>query len=440
MSSLRRSTQHPHYAAWLFAILLAVGVCAAWFVMSHTPEFSREAVVRAGVGQDLLMGLPRGRQGLVGSFGWAPLPTLLGLPMLRLPEPFGGLYAFTFMALAAAAALCAFLNEWLKRCGVRGGVRFAVTLVVFLSPALLQPAMRGESGPFFALLSAATVVFLLHWWETEQLRSLAYVAVTVALAVLTRYQGLLLFLAAFLVLLLHLLLRPPRKNYAEATLIIFLIPPLYAAALWLTANWLLMGDALFFLRGITGAPWSSRDFLMLLTDGVDWRLVLILSGLPLLAWAARRIAHEGRALWIGLPALAASLLLWWGGAVQAPGRIPPADAELAQVVAHINSVRRHDWVVVSGYRGYEIANGMPAHGRGHLQHVLSFYLDPVLRDTVRRRTYLLVPAPEGLDRWEDINLKFPRLYSQGAPFVVYEKAWPHWRLFRIVRVDETDRR
>jgi hypothetical protein len=440
MSVALRSAQPPRYAAWLFVILLAVGLGAAWYVMSRTPDFSREAVIRAGVGHDLLNGLPRGRQGLVGSFGWAPMPTLMGLPMLRLPEPFGGLYAFTFMAMAAVAALCAFLNEWLRRCGVRGGVRFAVTLIVFLSPAIRQPAMHGGSGPFFALMGMATMVFLLHWWETEQLRSLAYLAVTVAVAVLTRYQGLILFLGALVVVLVHLLLRPARKHYAEATLIIFLIPPLYAIGLWMTANWLIMGDAFFFLRGLAEAVRSPAGLLELLAEGVDWRLVTVLTALPLLAWALYRGTRGSRALWLGLPTLAASFVLWSGGVVGATPRPTPADAELAQVVAHVNSVRRHDWVIVSGYRGYEVAEALPGHGRGQLQHVLSFYLDPVLRDTVRRRTYLLVPKPEGADRWEDINLKYPRLYAQGGAFTVYEKTWPHWRLLRIVRVDETDRR
>lgn len=440
MSIPLRSTQHAHYAGWLFAILVVIGLSGAWFVMSHNPDFSREAAIRAGVGQDLLKGFPRGRQGLVGSFAWAPLPTLMGLPMLRLPEPFGDLYAFTFMAMAAAAGLCAFLNEWFRRCGVRGGVRFAVTVVVFLSPAIQQPAMRGDSGPLFALLAMATMVFLLHWWETEQLRSLAYLAVTVALAVLTRYQGLLLFLAALAAVVLHLALRPPRKNYAEATLIIFLVPPLYAAGLWLAANWLIMGDALFFVRGIAAAGASPGGWADLLTVGVEWRLVLVLAALPLLVWVPYRLARGGRALWIGLPALGFSFLLWWGGTALTPLRVSPADAELSQVVAHINSVRRHDWVVVSGYRGYEVADGMPGRGRGHLQHVLSFYLDPILRDTVQRRTYLLAPKPEGIDRWEDLNLKYPHLYAEGAPFTVFEKSWPHWRLYRVVRVDETDRR
>ncbi len=440
MSVPSRSAQPPRYALWLFVVLLVVGLGAAWYVMSRSPDFSREAVIRAGVGQDLLAGLPRGRQGLVGSLGWAPLPTLMGLPLLRLPEPFGNLYAFTFMAVAAAAGLCAFLNEWLRRCGVRGGVRFAVTLVVFLSPAIQHPAMMGSSGPFFALMVMATVIFLLHWWETEQLRSLAYLAVTVALAVLTRHQGLLLFIGALLVVLAHLALRPARRNYAEATLIIFLVPPLYAALLWLATNWLIMGDALFFLRGLRTAGASWGEALALLSEGVDWRLALTLAALPLLAWVVYRGARGRRALWVGLPTLAASFLLWWGEGAPEILRPTPADEELAQVVAHLNSVRRHDWVVVSGYRGYEVASAMPGRGRAQLQHVLSFYLDPVLRDTVRRRTYLLVPEPTGADRWEDINLTIPRLYDEGAPFTVYEKSWNHWRLLRVVRVDETDRR
>ena len=111
----------------LFLTLAAAGAAVTWMLMrerANAPRgpganFCREAVVRAGVGHDLLTGVTRGRQGLVGSLYWAPLPTLLALPLLPPTAPFGEAWAFTAMALLGAAFFCAFLNVWLRHCGTR---------------------------------------------------------------------------------------------------------------------------------------------------------------------------------------------------------------------------------------------------------------------------------------------------------------------------------
>ncbi len=422
----------------LFLLLVLIGAAAGRTALRRAPEFSREAVIRTGVANDLLIGEARGRQGLIGSLYWAPLPTLLAMPLIRLPAPFGGEWAFVVMAMLAAAFLCAFLAVWLRRTGLPALAAAAVATALFCSPPILQPLLQGSSAPLFGLLTMAGVIFLLHWWESGELRSLAYLSLTVMLVMLTRYQGALLFLLALAVVLLHLRLSRKRPHYAEATLTVFVTPPLYALATWAVANWLIMGDPFYFLRGLAVNRQTGSDWLALLTDGCDWPCALCLSLVPLLAWLVARLLPQQRALWTRLPVFAAALLLWSGKVECASLRVTPADRELPQVVSYLNAEHQGDWIVVAGYRGYEVARLMRDNGGAGLQHSLSFYLDQVLERTHSRRVFLLIPQPQGADRWEDINMRYPDLFDTDATFTSHEKSWPHWRLVRIVRLDEAD--
>ena len=65
-------------------------------------------------------------------------------------------------------------------------------------------------------------------------------------------------------------------------------------------------------------------------------------------------------------------------------------------------------------------------------------LDQALEETRGKALYLLVPEPEGIDRWEDVNLKHPGIFRNGARGVVFEKAWKYWTLWRVVRLDTQD--
>ena len=67
-----------------FAVTLAALLAAAWYI-HRPPTVSEEAVSRAGVASDLLAGRVEGRQGLIGSLKWPPLPTMLALPLVKVP-------------------------------------------------------------------------------------------------------------------------------------------------------------------------------------------------------------------------------------------------------------------------------------------------------------------------------------------------------------------
>ena len=59
---------------YVFFLVVLTGLLAVVFF--YRVGVSQEAVVRVGVGSALLAGLVEGRQGLIGSLKWPPLPTL----------------------------------------------------------------------------------------------------------------------------------------------------------------------------------------------------------------------------------------------------------------------------------------------------------------------------------------------------------------------------
>ena len=113
----------------LFLLVLAVFGVILVKVNGDGHLSCREAVVRCLGGMDLLAGYSEGRQGLIGSLRYAPLPTVAILPM-AVVEPWmkwmsTGLAASVVSAMLAAG-LAAYLNAWWKRSGVPSPARWVL--------------------------------------------------------------------------------------------------------------------------------------------------------------------------------------------------------------------------------------------------------------------------------------------------------------------------
>ena len=447
---------------YLFLALTALGVALAHYRLGARGPDSYEALARVGVGHDLLDGAPRGRQGLVGSLRWAPLPTLLELPLLRLPGLEDGAFAASVVSVLGAACLCVFLTRWWAQYGMREVIRTPIAFALFLSPPMLRPILEGSSSTLFAFLVVAALAHLIHWWEAEKpgmgdlaapvstdktakLRSLAYTAVAAGAAIFVRYQAVVLLAAVTLLFTVHLIVNRKRESYVEATLITLLLPGLYLVGLWFAANWLIMGDALFFLRGLGtyAGKWAA---LGALSEGCEWSACLVPALIGMLGWAVCRMAGRRRSALTGLPCLIVCGALWLPGLTAIEPRPPdPSTVELRDtVLPYLLKQHGEDRILVGGYRGYQVRELTPHHP-GLIAHELSVYLNTTLARTRGRKLYLLAPNPrmrdpheENIDRWEDINLKFPGVYERGFRGLLFERNWGHWSLWRVVRLDSPE--
>ena len=440
-------------SAVLFFLLFALGVAMAALIGYPDGLPSADAVVRAAVGNDLVEGAMRGRQGLIGSLRWAPLPTLLALPFERLPGLTLGPFAMCVVAAACYALLCAYLNSWWASLGLSAAMRIPILLALYLSPWVRNEIMAGTSTSLFVLLLVLSAGFFIDWWERHELRSLAYLSLTLGLGIVSQYQFVLIFFVILLGIIARILLRrvsrrtgpegpETRKAYAEGTLIIYITPSLYMAALWVMANWLIMKNAGFFLRGLPWGDWRAESWRPLLTDGCDWAACVIPAAVALAGWlgartfvsdsatAERRSALPQRLL-AGLGALILALV-----ALMAPvGPRSEMMDDAKDVAVALERCETSDRVAVGGYSGYALSYAASPRVRAMLYHTLSIYMDQVMHDTRGRRLYVAVPPDTPVYRWEDVHLKYPGLFGAYHSFAVFERHMGNWRLLGVARTE-----
>ena len=453
------------YGQYVFFIVVLAALGAAAWYYHRPPSVSEEAVSRAGVASDLLAGRVEGRQGLVGSLKWPPLPTLLALPLAKAPYLGATGLALVVVNIVVAAFTLTLLNAWWAGFGIPRLVRYPLLAFYQASPAIIGAVLTGSSATVTLLLLTAGAYFLVRWLDTLDLRSLAYLGVLGGLALITRYEAAALVLAALGVIVIRVAKRRER-SFRAATVLVFAIPPIYTAALWFLGNWLIMGDPLYFVRGLAAPGALAAEF----TDFQwEWPLYLMPLLLPVMTWALSA-ERRGTKVTGTLTTLRCLSPLSHGGTVVAFAVLvvgiawPYADElwlgspERSYFGRHQSEVVQGDEirdylakeypeakVFVSGYSGYPFV--LRAENPDAWVHLMNLDLREIERRTHGQQLLYLVPRPRGLDRWEDINVRAPWLFDEftGPPLAdgplrvafVLAKAWPDWHLLEAVRCDSS---
>jgi len=438
MREPQRAFGRTEVAIFLVALSLAAG--AAWY-LGFPAMRSREANVRASVADDLLAGLSRGRQGFIGSLAYPPLPTLVAVALVKLPPPLGGPWAAFWTQAMLGAFLAASVSAWLRICGVGATARLGAVLLLVASPVFLGWVSRGASEVCLLLVAFAGCSLLLHWLRTGHLRALAYLAIALGTGLAAWPQTIALLTVAFAVVVFRLARAARPRHHLEATVIVFLAPAVYIAALWTAANWLIMGEPFFFLRGLGSAQGAGERWRTICAEAAPWGPALALCAVAIVGRFAGAAKGRRSRVLLGLGTIApCAIFFWLEGANALLPPHTPSDDELPSVIADCERNLSPAVLVVSGYRGYDVSRLLGDGQRISLYHTLSFYPSDMLSKTRGMRAYLLVPEPRGMDLWEDMHLRYPRIYEEPMPFTVYERSWKHWRLWRIVRLDRSDRR
>ncbi|HUW58699.1 MAG TPA: hypothetical protein VMZ92_18830 [Planctomycetota bacterium] len=434
---------------YVFFIAVLTGLLMVVFF--YRVGVSQEAVVRAGVGSDLLAGLVEGRQGLIGSLKWPPLPTLLVLPFVRIPGLGGSGLAFPVLNAILSAFMLTLLNTWWKGFGIPRVVRYPLLALFQLSPPVIGAVLTGSSVTVMLLMLTAGAYFLLHWLRTLDVRSLAYLGVLGGLSVVTRYQTFLLVILTAVLIVVRIR-RRREPAFRTGTVLAFLIPGIYTVALWFIANWLIMADPAFFLRGLSTRARIAAEVTEL---DVEWYLYMVPVLLVLIPHTfTRENVRRGRArktVSLGLVVIVLVAAVAWPYVTEFVlsefhasyfGRHHERLRQVDEIVTHLER-QPEAKVFVSGYTGYHFV----ARTRNRDQFIHLMNLDP--REIERRAhgqpLFFLVPRPKGLNRWEDVNLQAPWLFDGYMKHVladgelrmtfVLEKEWPDWHLIEVIRAE-----
>ena len=222
---------------------------AVGFFYLMLKEVSSAMLQHQVIAQAVLAGQNWGRQALVGSLEFPPLPTLLLLifegPLKTLPLDGARLIC----ALAQAFCLSRIL-KLLQTFGKRWQLLILIVLPV-LMVILWQDVFlftSADPGWLAAALYAGFFCSLSRWQHQQDLRYLVSAAFALGLLTLCGAGGILLALVSLLVVLHGVRRKLPSEETFRGLTTLLSLPVLYGLLLLLLWNWLVMNDALFFVR------------------------------------------------------------------------------------------------------------------------------------------------------------------------------------------------
>ncbi len=478
-------------SALLLGALLLAGVLIACLIGADSVPLAPDSMIRESLCRRMIQGATEGRQGLVSSTWFAPLPTVARLPLVYLlPDSLPGLpsrLVSLLFGLATLAALGRTAWRW------SGGVPAALVVTgLAVHPAFITACLDGGDATAIACFTLLCAASWSRWVLEDRLTHLSLMSLSAALLCLTRFEMLAWAGAGFAFVLLHEATAPRLPHQRQAILILGVLPWAYGISLWVLGNWLIMGDALYFLRGLAHlAPAASHRFPSpaLPVSDPSWILPLAFPALLILAALLKRefaglslglLAFAGAAvaagldalgcLWtpsvILLPLLALCLLALarltalvptqqparraafaalatlvplvllagrptaWNAAPATPAPLREENlAMLDEIRDLVDSQTPFATVYVCGYDSFNLLDG---NTDPTFLRELDFDFARATREYEGRTLYLLVPKPGGRGATESIHRKFPGIYTAGFANTLYTGDWGRWRLFELV--------
>jgi len=224
------------------AVFLTGGLC-------RPGQVSEEATISESVCHQLAADSTEGRQALVSSVWWAPLPFLARAPFAWLLG-FGRIpFSALLISAAFGAGILLLLDHALRGWGFKLG-RYLFMLAVIINPFFLRSAMNGSSETMSGFLALLATLGLAGWISTRKLRYLVFLATGTALLAITSFTMSLWGLALLGLLVIDLVFMKGGWRKKEAVIILGFLPLVYTVGIWILMNWLIMGDGLYFVRNL----------------------------------------------------------------------------------------------------------------------------------------------------------------------------------------------
>ncbi|MGQ9662591.1 MAG: hypothetical protein ACUVWX_09690 [Kiritimatiellia bacterium] len=469
----------------LVALFVAVGLRRKGFVSS-------EAVVVEGICAQLLRNTTAGRQALIGSIWWPPLPVLLRLPLVPLFRDSGLPVTSVLVSAFFGAGLLCLIARAMRDWGF-GCLRYATIVALAVSPDYLEICANGSSATQLLFLMTLAALGLVQWIAMHKLRALIRLAFSAAALILTSFESGLWLVVLFVALGFRELASRSEPGRRSAIMVLALLPVVYVLTLWFLMNWLIMNDSLYFLRSIlrsgTLRYLDAGDPIPLLRHASAWP---ILSAVCLIWGGLKKDCSTVYLALLALAPLALALFLLvrgftWNLSVFMFSTVSLAILTLV-CIGRPTASAAHSWltpvvvmlplVLVAPQYGERLAS---SRGGGREQyadlvarraevlprlhgHVLArspyarvfvagyesfallgtdapeIFVPSLDFDFIRARKdyhgqdlFLLVHSPRGRSAMDSIHWKYPEIYSFGSETTLFDSDWDEWRLFEIVQ-------
>ncbi|MEK4457906.1 glycosyltransferase family 39 protein [Paenibacillus sp. FSL R10-2748] len=259
--SFRKWSASRWMAIGLFVFILALELSAGIYFSYVLGYMHTDALSRVANAFYVLYS----RDPHLGAIGfiWNPLPSLLEMVILLLYPIFPALATYGLAAVILSATFAALTAMLLYRAGVRtglsSGMSIMLALLYALNPFILLFGANGLSDSLYIYFIMMTVIEFALWLKDRMTASLIVSGLALAMAFWTRYEAVPLGVAmaggvVLAIMFLHrnmgrreLALRE-KLHKVEATWLLLLLPVVFSGLLWIFFNYLIMGNAFYFLN------------------------------------------------------------------------------------------------------------------------------------------------------------------------------------------------
>lgn len=224
---------------------LAIGV----YLNLTLHYLSGDALSRVANAFDVLFG----RQPHLAAIGfiWQPLPSLMDMPLLLMrgvwpPLATDGVAGLVVSAFFASVAVW-FLLRTLHLFGIPVWWRMVFALLFAANPMIVLYASNGMTDIMLVAVVLASVWGVLSYVETGSLRALTAAGVWLGVGFAIRYEAVPLGFFLAVALAVSMLGSGASRPRIQGSVLLLLTPLLYASALWVFFNWMIMKNPLYFL-------------------------------------------------------------------------------------------------------------------------------------------------------------------------------------------------
>lgn len=102
---------------------------------------------------------------------------------------------------------------------------------------------------------------------------------------------------------------------------------------------------------------------------------------------------------------------------------------LEEIRADVAERTPYGRVFVCGYSGQELLRGARPEP---FTPCLDPYIDALRKDYERQQIFLLMPRPDGADKWESLYWRYPGIFRHGAQGLLFARDFGTWRLYELV--------
>jgi hypothetical protein len=175
-------------------------------------------------------------------FQFPPLTTFVFLPLTLIKPVATSLVALPLLTSLFAAGGIVWLDRTLARCEMPTMFRLPLIVAFGLNPMWVFYAGNGMSEAVYLAMLAFCLYGFISWYETTEPRFLIAAGFGFALLVVTRYAFIVWALLVALLIGVALVRRRASRVEVEGSVIAFCAPVVYALALWILFNALIVGE------------------------------------------------------------------------------------------------------------------------------------------------------------------------------------------------------